>query len=57
LNSGPKLDLTSATLAISTFVEETFGSDEHPASKHTAAVASTTFNTVANLPNGRCSAS
>jgi hypothetical protein len=41
---------------MSTFVEETLGSDEHPASKHTAAVASTTFNTVANLPKGRCSA-
>ena len=50
LNSGPKLDLTSATLAMSTLVEEVFGSDEHPASNQTDAIASTTFNIVANLP-------
>src|SRR6516225_4328600 len=50
LNSGPKVDLTPATLAMSTFADEVLGSEEHPASKHTDAIASTTFNIVDNLP-------
>ena len=50
LNSGPKLDLTPATLAMSRSRRRAFGAEEHPASKHTDAIASTTLNIVANLP-------
>ncbi|CNH82237.1 Uncharacterised protein [Mycobacterium tuberculosis] len=50
LNSDPKLDLTPAILAMSTFEEAAFGAGAHPASRHTDAVASTTLNIVANLP-------
>src|ERR1700722_17745482 len=50
LNSGPKLDLTPPTFAMSTVVEVGFGVGEHPESTHTDAIASTTLNIVANLP-------
>ena len=51
LNSGPKLDFTPATLLMSAFVEEPLAPDEQPASTHTDAIATPTFNTVVNLPN------
>src|ERR1700739_518612 len=50
LYSGPKLDFTSATLLMSAFAEEASEPDEQPASTHTDAAASNTFNIVANLP-------
>src|ERR1700756_4443936 len=50
LYSGPKLDFTSATLLMSAFAEEVSVPDEQPASTHANAVASNTFNIVANLP-------
>src|SRR5208283_1089978 len=56
LYSGPKLDFTSATLLMSTFAEEVSAPDEQPASTHTAAIASNTFNIVANLPKADASA-
>ena len=48
--SGPKLDLTPVTLAMSMVVEAVFGAGAHPESTHTDAIASATFNIVANLP-------
>jgi hypothetical protein len=36
---------------MSTLDEAVFGAGEHPASRHTDAIASATLNIVANLPN------
>ena len=51
VNSGPKLDLTAATWAMSTFAEEVFGAEEQPASRHMEAIANTVLAIGANLPN------
>lgn len=48
LKSGPKLDLTSTTLLMSTFA--TGVADEHPARTQAAASASNILDIVANLP-------
>ena len=51
LNSGPKLDFTPETLAISALSRRRPRPvSEQPASTHTDAIANATFNIVANLP-------
>src|ERR1700704_2768635 len=49
LNSGPKLDFTPTTLPMSALVAAVSVLDEQPASTHTAAIAHTSLDIVANL--------